>query len=385
MIEQFKDLDFYNYKNSFKQDEHIKTNLIFGDLSTPVPKYSILIPTLRRPELVQNAINCAINQKGFQDYEIIILDIEPKKDNETQQALKKYKQYKNIFIYQVESEDLSGWNRIIQLVRSEWFVVLADDDMLYPHYLKTIDSILNKHPEIEAIAPKYTFFGGNINKNPVPCPKYNKVRESFFKELKKVLRKYNLIPQKKREYYIGNYLMDHYYLRSAAFAPVGLMYKTKNVIDLGGWNLDFIGSADFILNVNYMLKHNLYYTSEILGEKNIGEGNGSNEKYYQKGFVFLAHYFYNNKKTLSYLKYIKFDDWFIQSVVLYMALVEAGLDFEDIQEGNLFNKDYYNMENMRKYREKAVEIDKQLAELHPHLDCYIHNLVNHKIIWQGLN
>lgn len=380
----FMNLDFYENKNMFERHDHIKTNLVFGNLNSPVPTYTILITTLHRPKLVEEAIISAINQNGFKDYEIVILDIDSDKNNETQKVLKKYQKYKNIFLYQAEAT-LHGWNRAINLARTKWMTILCDDDLLLPNYLHTIDDILKKHPEIEAIAPKYEFFEGEINQNPLPSIKNKGPKEPIFKRIKKVLRKHKIIPQKKSTYYVGNYLMDHYYLRSAAFAPHGLMYKTENIKKLGGYNDGYSGSLDMILNINYMLNYNMYYTTEILGRKRLGEANASMTKDIQVGFVLLAYSFYKNEVSKSHLKHIKFDDWFIQATVFFMALVEAGLDFSDINEDNLFQEEFYNMESMRRFREKAAEIERQLERLHPPIDCYTNSSISQKLIWKGLN
>ncbi|MEI8128058.1 MAG: glycosyltransferase family 2 protein [bacterium] len=373
-LNYYKNIDFYELNDSSNFENDIKTHLVQGDLSQPIPPYSILIPTSNRKEKIERSLKTVLKQKNFKDYEIIILDRDSNPNNETQKFLRKFKHHKNLFVYQAE-KDLNGWIRLLNLARTQWFTLSADDDYLLPDFFSTVDSILKKHPEIEGIAAKYEFFGDNININPIE--KHNKYCP---KNIKTLLRKYNLIPQKKRTYTLGKYSMENYYLRNASFTPHCVVYKTSNFKKIGGWNVKIDGCMDMLANINYMLNYNLYYTGEILGMKEIGKGNYSFEKYYRQQFIYLGYLFYSNSKSLSHLKYLSFDDWFIQSTVFFMAIVECDLDFEDIAELQNLNKEFYNKENLKIFREKWNEYAKQLESICPSIDFYEYNL-RRKLKW----
>jgi len=380
---RFADVDFLARENCFKREAHLKSYLVYGDLNTPIPTYSIIIPTLDRAELFEESLKSAINQNGFKDYEIIVLDVSPKRDNETSKLMNKYKKYKNIFYYKCE-EELIGWNRGLELARTPWLTLLGDDDLLMPNYLNSVNEIIKKHPEAQGIAPKYDIFFYDFEKKKNISFQYGLEdnKQKFSKKIKTFLRKYKLIPQKKQRFSIGEYVMDNYYLRNGAFAPVGLMYKRENLMNLGGWNTDFHGSMDFVLNVNYMLEYNLFYTTESLGKKREGAENRSAVVATKVGFVLLAHLFYSNPIIQSNLKFLEIDDWFIQATVFYMAMAEAKLSFNDINEDGYFQEEYYNRDCLDEFRAKWSILAEQLLKANPIVDSYSYSPLNHKLIWK---
>ncbi len=383
MKNRFANIDFLVRENCFKREAHLKSYLVYGDLNTPVPTYTIIIPTLRRAELVEETLKSAINQNKFKDYEIVVLDIDPEKNTDTEKLMGKYKKCKNIFYYRCE-EELIGWNRGLELARTKWVTVLGDDDLLMPNYLNSVDEIIKKYPEAEGIAPKYDIFFYDFEKKKNIPFQYGLEdnKQKFSKKIKTFLRKYKLIPPKKTSYKIGKYVMDNYYLRDAAFAPLCVMYKRENMMKLGGWNIDFEGSMDFILNVNYMLKYNLLYTTEALGRKREGQGNLSSSSETKIGFALLAYLFYTNSIIRSNLKFLEIDNWFIQATVFYMALVEMNLDFNDINEDGYFQEEYYNKECIHEFRAKWSILAEQLLKANPIVDSYLYSPLNHKLIWK---
>jgi glycosyltransferase involved in cell wall biosynthesis len=113
------------------------------------PMYSIMIPTYKRIEFLKEAIYSARNQQGVEAYEIVIVD-----NNDDDEAIFKevleliktincpriiyYRNEKNIGIY-------GNTLRAAQLSRGNYVVLLNDDDLLHPYYLKVMQQFQKKY------------------------------------------------------------------------------------------------------------------------------------------------------------------------------------------------------------------------------------------------
>ena len=77
------------YKLTSEYDESIK---VIGGKKCDSIFFTIIIPTYCRADLIQYAISSAINQKSFDNYEIIVVDNEPYngEKNATQISVEKY-------------------------------------------------------------------------------------------------------------------------------------------------------------------------------------------------------------------------------------------------------------------------------------------------------
>lgn len=357
---KYDDLDFYSYKDNFKVYGDIKSELIFGDLSMPVPKYTIFIPTFKRPDLLQETIDSALNQKKFKDYEIIILDNDPERNTPTEKILKKkYSKYKNVFYYKQEKWNPGNCNRGIELSRTEWFTIVCDDDLLLPNFLHSADAILNKFPEIEALSCAFNHFKYDYLKRKVVSP----YKESFLGKIRQKIKAFTdkycaIFPA-----IIGENYLDHYYIKKAAFPEIGMIYKRKNVIDIGGWDTSFAG-CDLAFNVKYLDKYNMYYTTEILAKKRDGIGNCSSLKSIQLDFIFVEYLLFRTFKNK--LKYLGFDEKYLKSLVMNRLQDLELLSFEDINipiKGEfLFDKKDNNPEFLEYFHLKMDEYTKILNE-----------------------
>ena len=129
-------------KNNFDKNKRTKSILVYGVPSKQIPDVSIIIPTFRRARLLKEALDSALNQKGFGGrYEIIVVDNDGDVTPDTDSLMNEYTQkYKNVMYYRNETNiGLYGnWNRCIELCRTDWFCMLHDDDLLVENYLSTV-------------------------------------------------------------------------------------------------------------------------------------------------------------------------------------------------------------------------------------------------------
>ena len=120
-------MEIHNY---FKQYEHVQSILICGAGEKTNVKFSIVIPTYKRVETLKDAIQSSLNQDGEHDYNIIIVDNNPIRDDETESFIKglgspKVKYYKN----STNIGMTANMNRCIELSEGEYAVLLHDDDI----------------------------------------------------------------------------------------------------------------------------------------------------------------------------------------------------------------------------------------------------------------
>ncbi|MBE6287646.1 MAG: glycosyltransferase family 2 protein [Mediterranea massiliensis] len=134
--------DFFSYVDNFSIHDEVISDLIFGKYQQT--KITIAIPTFKRAELLKIALESAINQIYYDDYLILVVDNNPVRDDETELLMVQYKKQSNLLYYKNrENVGMTGnWNRMIQLAKSDWIVMLHDDDYLYPNYLNVLSNYL---------------------------------------------------------------------------------------------------------------------------------------------------------------------------------------------------------------------------------------------------
>jgi hypothetical protein len=76
--------DFFKYVDSFAKDEGVNSLLIKGDISSVAPAVTIAIPTYKRPEFIKCAIDSALSQEKFDNYEVVVVDNDPERGTETE-------------------------------------------------------------------------------------------------------------------------------------------------------------------------------------------------------------------------------------------------------------------------------------------------------------
>lgn len=139
--------DFYNkfsHKSILCQGKHWEKN----------PFVTILIPTYKRPELLRRALESALKQKGFDDYQIIVVDNEGESVDKETATVRLVKEYANekVVYYRHDRELTYRMDAAVRLAKSPWIVFLHDDDILADDHLKIMTNIVNKHREIKFLA-----------------------------------------------------------------------------------------------------------------------------------------------------------------------------------------------------------------------------------------
>jgi glycosyltransferase involved in cell wall biosynthesis len=129
-------------------DIHSKTKSVLcrGDIDTPAPLISIVIPTFDRLDLLKEAVESALFQRDFKDFEIIVVDNNDSSSHtaKVEQLFDTYNDSRLFYYHNEINIGMTGnWNRCIELARGEWISILHDDDILHPEFLYEISKVLN--------------------------------------------------------------------------------------------------------------------------------------------------------------------------------------------------------------------------------------------------
>lgn len=163
-IHEISEYDFFSGdKESFKNKISTKSVLRYGVYSERVPLISILIPTYKRVNTLKDALQSALNQKGFDDYEILVVDNEGAdldQETDTERYIKEVNNSKVIY-YRHEKSVTYRMVHAANLARTKWICFLHDDDILSANALYLLHRVVQKHPDITWLSPVYKSFANS--------------------------------------------------------------------------------------------------------------------------------------------------------------------------------------------------------------------------------
>lgn len=142
--------------------KEIKSELIF-DSQVESPLVTIAIPTYKRNQMLIEAVLSAINQDFNQPYEVIVVDNNPERNDITEKAMASLRECKNLAYYKnLENIGMvANWNRLYDLAKGKYVVMLHDDDMLFPYYLRLVFSFLEKMGFLFEMVYPFFFFSSD--------------------------------------------------------------------------------------------------------------------------------------------------------------------------------------------------------------------------------
>lgn len=201
-----------------------------------IPFLSIVVPTYKRPELLKETLKSIASQRGFEDYEIVVVDNEGmvciEGTSETEKVIAETDNSR-IRYYQNEKNISSGdnWNMCLALARGEWICMVHDDDVLLPDCLREMYEGVIKNPDIE-------FLG---------CVNY-----SFQK--KEELE--NIEMTKKAAVYGVGY---EEFMYGMPVMLLGAFFKRSRAIEIGGFDtISYMQDYVFVAKFAYYFKVYLY-------------------------------------------------------------------------------------------------------------------------------
>lgn len=229
--------NIFEYKDSYVKNKTCISHLLYGDVKNCLsPIISVIIPTYKRIDTLETAIQSAIHQDCSFEYEIIVVDNNPNPEDVDVLRLIEALNAKNVFYYKNAKNFgmIGNWNRGIELSRGKYITFCHDDDALLPNALSHLISVKSKIGRQCILARNNTMDAeGNVTFR-YPFPQ---------KRLKGLLVE--------KEYY--NYSLYDQFIESQGYG-VGCLYEKKHLIDIGGYNDSYYPSADYAMHCVYTKK-----------------------------------------------------------------------------------------------------------------------------------
>ncbi len=250
----------------FAKNLDIQSDLLIGDLKNPSPEFTIMIPTFKRTDYLMHALDSVLKQDAAGvDFDILIVDNDCNPQSTTSKMLSKLS-VPNLFYYQ-NRENLGpfgNWNRGIYLTRSKWVIALHDDDLLYPHALKSAVRAVKilDHGQLGAITAQIQSFNGFDDSITEPRRLTGSKREHILR---------NRAPKRSLK-------RLQFGLIDGAFSPTcGAVLNRSAVIEMGGYADDYKSDDMFFL---YALseKYECYTLKETWGKYRMAVNDTLNEE-----------------------------------------------------------------------------------------------------------
>lgn len=215
-----------NIIDNFKEIENIPVIKI-KEARNALPFFTIAIPTYKRAELLKETLNSALLQKGNIDYNVLVVDNNPERDDSTEKLLSTYEDTR--ILYYKNSCNIGAvgnWNRLYALAQGRYVVMLHDDDLLFPNYIETLYHIINKtKAKYAAYFIPYIY---GYNKNPTD-----------------ILKVYDVISIR-----INTCKMFDFIKGNILGPPIGMCLKNGVIQKLGGFRDQFYPCIDYDFYVN---------------------------------------------------------------------------------------------------------------------------------------
>jgi len=123
----------------------IPSESIFNNWTVEVPKFCFIVPTYKRADLLQYALDSILVQETEAKFEILVVDDNPERGDETEMLMQNRYNHLGISYYKNSQNHRqeNNWNKLFLLARTEWLIMLHDDDMLYPDYMKYLQKCMS--------------------------------------------------------------------------------------------------------------------------------------------------------------------------------------------------------------------------------------------------
>lgn len=259
-MSNYTGVNYEQVVDCFAKTAHIDTELRFGDVDAiKEPLFTILIPTYDRVDLLEDALNSAINQWHVSfPWDIVVLDNEADngKPNKTEKLIRKL-DHPRVLYYRNKAHMRPGdnFNRGFLLARGKWVMMLHDDDLLIPNSLQNMGRVvkfLTKHCKkpLGAVSTLYHQFTYD-KKHPKAHWGGIAATQNYFLSQPTSFALYKL--SHSNIFFTGHIGGD--------VPSNGATYLREAVLETGGFNEDFGISADLILYYCMENRYSVYSTT----------------------------------------------------------------------------------------------------------------------------
>lgn len=243
-----KNSDFFRITDNFTKTATILSIPILKSTLDFKPKVTIAIPTYKRVNLLKETLESAINQREYENYDIIVVDNDSERGCETEKLMLSFTNKRISYYKNSENIGMAGnWNRLFELAEGEYVVMLHDDDLILSSFLSECMYYVNKEPDLGIIKPIMETFSDSVTQSQM---EYFEKDSINFKGCKLI--------KLRRIFDIDNYL--GYILG----APTGCLLNKQAVLKTGGFNDQFFPSFDYYFAVMFSSHYKVYILKKRL-------------------------------------------------------------------------------------------------------------------------
>lgn len=201
---------------------------------------SIMIPTYKRPELLEKAVRSAISQKTNYSVEIVIVDNDPETvANYIEGFLARINDSRVCYAKNAENIGMFGnWNRCIELSDSEWLIILNDDDELKENYIEEMMRAATSISDCKALCCRHHLIDDN----------------GLLIQAKEINAKHDKTVR---------ITMEDLYLMQP-IDIMGCLFNKSAALKLGGFNGDLFPCSDAIFLLGMCAEKGLYFNTKKL-------------------------------------------------------------------------------------------------------------------------
>ena len=301
------DSQYFINRDFYLKHSHVNSLLIKASKFTEPLKYSIVIPTYGRADLLHDALESCLRQTYSEDIEILVVDNDPVRDNATEHLISEISDDRIAYYKNTENIGcLPNFNRCIELAKSEYLIMLHTDDLLDSGFLDTVIPLLDNNADIDMLIP-----GKRIIKNSVM---HHQKGLGFLSR--------NLALDKKA---VQLSVRDFCHYNTVG-GPVGIVMKKKLCLDIGGFNEDIFPMSDYAFWVRMAKKYRVFYLPAELGTYRFFD-NISSESGMQRNYIINEYLLI--KELILGKPYEKMMSGYLYEYIRYRA-TKPGLDKNDI-------------------------------------------------------
>jgi glycosyltransferase involved in cell wall biosynthesis len=244
-------IDFSKNEDSIAKQAHIESVLLYGNHDVVHDAgITVCIPTYKRPRLLKEAIESAVNQITDIPYQILVVDNDPDFDNiEILDLVKSFNKHNIAYYKNKENLGIYGnLNRCVVLAKTQWTAYLHDDDLLLENYIENISKVLSKHGKkikglcCQFIVKDYPF--------EVQSPSGN-IIISFLKKIFHTI--HSMMPDIVKIPLSANVFLAPYGVPSC-----GMLFKRKYFLLSGGFNEVYFPMSDRIFCMSFTSQYNFF-------------------------------------------------------------------------------------------------------------------------------
>ncbi len=232
--------DFFSHIDSISSLSKETIEMVFDHVIEDA-KYTIAITVYKRAAFLKQCLESAIHQNTDIPYEIIVVDDDPTRNNEVHALMSVYSNVPNLSYYKKTKNEglMDNMNRSIILARTDWVLLIHDDDWLCKDYLKKIDNYHRKYPDYTILVPSHTTFYFD---------KFIETKSSFREWMCKMKGCWRIRP------------LD--FINGTCATPTGVLYHKDSFIQSGGYAKQYGMAADYVFFAKHSSENKILRINE---------------------------------------------------------------------------------------------------------------------------